>query len=338
MVASTQPSNTDTSPSRWHRITYLLPLIVAAVVVATFYIFYGKFLFCSAVKPCSPLTATEILGSVGTADQIKVSVYVAKASWTLISGVHVLACLVAIVTAGIVIYHALSEYEVKTRWIVMLIAIAFAADVSLLMAVWSSQDIYSPAQQLLRATVGQVLPPINTYMRLSDFISLTGTLSLAFAACATLWQRDMNKELDQSQVLQRVRLLQPVLYVLAATLVIAVFRLAATHAWGASFLSPDGELGKTVTSLTTGIVGTLGTFFTLLIAGIYLPAALILRMRLRKVAATQDQPETWLANNGMSLTLPQSLPRVIALIGPLLAGPLGDLLVQATTALGGGGL
>ena len=89
MVGTIQPSNTGTSPSRWRRLMYLLPLIVAGEVVATFRIFYGKFLFCSADKPCSPLTATDILAGVGTADQIKVSVYVAKASWKLISGVHV---------------------------------------------------------------------------------------------------------------------------------------------------------------------------------------------------------------------------------------------------------
>jgi len=338
MEAANQLPNTNTAPSKWRRLTYLLPLFVALVVIVTYFIFYKHFLLCSANNPCSPLTATDILAGIGTGDETKVSIYVARASWTLIGGVHVLACLVAIVTGGIVIYQALSEYDVKVRWMIVLIAIATAADVSLFVAVWASQDIYSPAQQLLRATVGQVLPSINTNMRIADALSLTGTLCLAFAACATLWQRDLSKEFDQLQVLRRVRLLRPVLYVLATTLVIAVLRLSATHAWGASFLPPDTDLAKDLTTLRAGIVGTLGTFFTLLIAGIYLPAALILRMRLRKVASSQTEPETWLANNGVSLSVPDFLTRVIALLAPLLAGPLGELLVSATSSLGGGGL
>jgi hypothetical protein len=188
----------------------------------------------------------------------------------------------------------------------------------------------------LRATVGQaqVLPSINKYNRFGDALSLTGTLSLAVAACATLWQRSINNELEETQVVQRVRLLRPVLYVGAATLVIALFRLSATHAWGASYLPPESEIGKAVASLSTGIVGSLGTYYTLLIASIYLPAAFLLRARLRKLAASKPDPEAWMASQGMGLSLPQFLPRVIALLGPLLAGPLGDLLLRATTVLG----
>lgn len=218
---------------------------------------------------------------------------------------------------------------------IILIVVALAADVSLLVALLTAQDIYSPAQQLLRATVGQALPSINKVSRFGDALGLAGTLWLAVAACATLWQKDMKNELNEEQVTKRVRLLRPILYVGAATLVIAVFRLSATHAWAVSYLPPDGELGKAVANLTTGIVGTLGTLFTLLIGGIYLPAALILRGRLRAVAATQPDPQAWMASHGMALTLPQSLPRLLALLAPLLAGPLGDLLVRTTTAIGG---
>jgi hypothetical protein len=145
----------------------------------------------------------------------------------------------------------------------------------------------------------------------------------------------VNDDLDEKQVMHRVRLLRPVLYVGAATFVIAVLRLSATHAWGLSYLPPDSDLGKAVASLTTGIVGTMGTVYTLLIGGIYLPAAFILRARLRKIAATQPDPEAWLASHGMGLSFFQFLPRVLALLGPLLAGPLGELLIRATTVLGG---
>ena len=328
-------SITITSPSTWRRIIYLLPLIVAVAVLATYFTFYKKFLYCEDARPCSPYTATEILSGVSPPDQIKVAAYVARASWTLINGVHVLACVLAIVTASIVIYQALSEYKQSTRWMAVLIVIALAADISLFVALWTAaKDTYSPAQQLLRATVGQVVPWINKFNRFGDALSITGTFCLAVAACATLWHRDVKNELNEEHVVKRVRLLRPVLYVAAATLVIALFRLSATHAWGISYLPSDNEFGRAVGTLTTGIVRTMGIVFTLLIGGIYLPAALLLRMRLRQVAASKEDPEAWITSQGMNLSIPQFLPRVIALLSPLIAGPLGELVINATKSLG----
>jgi len=185
----------------------------------------------------------------------------------------------------------------------------------------------------LRATVGQVLPGINKFNRWGDALSLTGTLCLAVAACATVWQRNVNKKLDADEVAKRVRLLRPVLYVGALMLVVAVLRLSATHAWAVTYLPADSDLGKAVTTFTKGIIGTLGTVFTLLIGGIYLPAALMLQARVREVAPSQQSPEEFIKNCGINLSLPATLGRAIVLLGPFLAGPLGERLVEATKAL-----
>lgn len=328
-------SNTDSSSSKWHRVTYLLPLIVPVVIIVTFVVFYNQFLLCSTDNPCAPFTADELISRVGNVEQVRVAAYVGRAHWTLVNGVHLLACLAAVLTAGLVIYHALSDYDTKVRWMIILIVVALAADISLVMALWAANDTSSPAQQLFQGTIGQVLPSINKYNRVAEALSLTGTLSLAAAACATLWRLDTSDELEETQLLKRVNLLRPVLYVGAVSLAIAVLRLSATHTWGASYLPPASDLGKSVASLITGIVGSLGTLYTLVIAGVYLPAALLLRARIRELALRQPDSQGWLASRGLTLSFPQYLPRVIALLGPLLAGPLGDLLARATTALGG---
>ena len=330
---------TTTNVSQWWKVKYLLPLIVAVVVLLTHFILYKKFLFCSN-SPCSPFTAAEIASSVAPADQTRFAAYVARASWTLINGVHLLACVLAIVTASIVIYRALAaDYgDGKARWMIILTVIVLAADVSLFVALWTAEkDANSPAQQLLRATVGQaqVLPGINKFNRWGDVFSLTGTLCLAVAACATVWRRDVNEKLDADRVAKRVRLLRPVLYVGALMLVVAVLRLSATHAWAVTFLPADTDLGKAVATFTKGIIGALGTVFTLLIAGIYLPAALMLQARVREVAPSQPNPQEFLTNNGINLSLPATLGRAIVLISPFLAGPLGERLVEATKALVG---
>ena len=325
-------------PSKWRRITYLLPLIVPGLVLVTYFVFYVQFLVCSPANPCTPLSAAEILSGVSNLDQTRVAIYVARASWALINGVQVLASFAAIVTAVLVIYQALpvAEYPVRWKWMLILIVVVAAADISLVVAIFTAKDVYSPAQTLLRATVGQVVPSIHLSNRLVDTVSLTGTFSLATAACATLWQHDVNDD-NEPELIQRVNLLKPILYVIAITLAIAVLKFSATLGWAASYLPPEMDIGKSVVSLVRGIVATMGTVFTLFVAGVYLPAALLLRARVRKLALRQkpDDPDGWLRSHGLTLSFQQYLPRVIALLGPLLAGPLGELLGKATSVFTG---
>jgi hypothetical protein len=237
----------------------------------------------------------------------------------------------------VVIYQALlSEYEDRrVRWMILLIVVVSALDLSLAVGWWSAGDVWSPAQQLLRATVGQGVREINKYNRVAEALSLAGSLSLAAAACATLWRRDVNGQQDKEQVLKRVRLMRPILIVAAATLVIAILRLSVTHAWATSHLPPESDLAKNLAGLTTGIVGSMGIVYTLLVAAIYLPAVLMLRARVTKMAAAEPDPEKCLADHGLNLSFSKLLPRVIVLLSPLLAGPLGDLLVRATRELAG---
>lgn len=320
------------------RLPDLLPLLVPVVVFITFFVFYNRFLFCSKENPCTPLTAAEITAGISNLDQTRAAIYVARASWTLINGVHVLACLAAIVTAGIVIYRALPkpDYSRSKKWMLISIVVVAAADISILVAIWTLGDVSSPAQTLSHSTVGQMIPWFNRYNRLLDALSFTGTLAMAVAACATIWKWNAADE-TEAQLKQRVNLLKPILYVSAATLAIAVFRISATHGWAASYLPPESNIGKSVASLVSGIVASMGTLFTLLVAGIFVPAAVVLRARIRDLATREQpkDPDGWLASHGLALSFSQSVRGVLALLTPLLAGPVGELIAQVTSTLTG---
>ncbi len=315
------------TPAWLQRVVYFLPLILPLVVVITFLGFYKLFLLCPEHQACSPFTSAEIMANLSNSDQTRVDSYVARAMWTLINGVHLLACLTAIVAAGVVIDRALSEYSPAVRWTIILITIAAAADIALGTSLWTlKKDLLSPAQLLHQATIGKKdLPGISKYNRIAEAFSLTGALSLAAAACAILWKRDVNKLLDEADLKRRINLLRPVLYVGAAVLILGVIRLSATHGWAVSYLPPNKDITTTVSSLTSGIIGSLGTTYTLVIAGIYLPAILILRSRLNDVAPGQTDSSGWI----------KLVPKVIAIIGPFLAGPLGKLLINLANSLGG---
>jgi len=316
------------------RFKDLLPVIAPTILLATYVGFYSFFLVCADNSTaCGPISADAIRAV--TKSPPEVAIYVARASWTLAAGLYLLACTAALVIAGMVLKEVLPESNTTPRWQPILIIMFVALDVALLMSFWTTKDISSPAQQLLQATVGQTLPHINKYFRLFDAISLTATLSLAFAASAILVQRDPKPEKENLR--RRQMLLRYVLYIGAALLAIAVLQLSARLSWGASYLSTSSNMAPSINTLVTGIVNSMGSFYALVMAAVYIPAALILQSRVKELAAQEapDDPNTWLTNNGFTLSFTQYLPRIIALLGPMLAGPLGTLLIQASKAVSG---
>lgn len=329
--------STPEMPASKLRLTYLLPVIVPAILIVTYVAFYWYFLFCSMDSAaCSPVTSEAIRAAINNLETPRVAIYVARASWTFASGLYLLACITALFTAVFVMNEVFSSPSTKSPSRRILIIMLLALDVALMMSFWAGNDTLSPAQQLLRATVGQGLSEINKSNRLIDAMSLTATLSLACAATAILFQRDSNPQ-GKEELRRRQTLLRYVLYAGAAVLVIAVLHKSATLGWGASYLPPESTIAPSVNNLVTGIVNSMGAFYALLMAAVYVPAALILQSRVKQLAASEapDDPNSWLTNNGFSLSFSQYLPRIVALLGPMLAGPLGELLIGASKAISG---
>jgi hypothetical protein len=315
---------------------FLWPLLAPLILILTYVGFYSQFLFCATdgAAACSPISAKAIRAAVTTPPDI--TIYVARASWTLANGLFLLACLTALFTAAFVMKEVFSNSNAKSPWKLILIIVLVAIDVALVVSFWTSKDSSSPAQQLLRATVGQGDFKINRFNRYIDAISLTATLSLACAASAILFQRG-STSLGKEELRRRQTLLRYVLYVCAALLVIAMFQLSARLGWGTSYLSPTKPITTSVNNLVTGIVNSMGSFYVLVMAAIYIPAALILQSRVKQLAVklAPEDPNGWMTTNGFTVSFSQYLPRIIALLGPLLAGPLGSLLIQTSKAING---
>jgi hypothetical protein len=118
------------------------------------------------------------------------------------------------------------------------------------------------------------------------------------------------------------------LYVGTATLVSGVLRMNSTISWMQSFLTAGDEV--ILDSLRVTLVGVMGTFYTLVLACLYLPAVFILRARARGLieasAVPQEVSTAALQETDFSTSLKDVLPKVAALLGPVLAGPVGEFL------------
>jgi hypothetical protein len=112
------------------------------------------------------------------------------------------------------------------------------------------------------------------------------------------------------------------LYVGSALLIIATLRLSTILHWTLDYLQPHLAMAEdkkisflinNLNSLVTSIVTSMGAFYTLLLAAIFIPAAFILNKHVTK-------------SGEIVSPLSEQLLRLAAIIGPLLAGPIGELL------------
>jgi hypothetical protein len=80
-----------------------------------------------------------------------------------------------------------------------------------------------------------------------------------------------------------------------------------------------------------------GVTFTLMLVATYLPAALLLARRAEALfldhspTATEPEPDQWLKDHGLFLSLQDHFPQFGLILAPLLASPLSSLLVAPLT-------
>lgn len=328
-----------TDPPAQHWVLTCAPLIAIVFVVVTHFLFLDRFLACPKAGPkCINFDTGPMLQAAKKAFTSDTSVYVGGVLWTLASGLRLLVSLSVLIAAAFVIREGIGKHAKGRRGALTLALItAWAAAISLL-ASSGAIDRDMPGFRLMSGTIGRTLPDIVKYNVLFDALGLTVGVVLAVAACAAI-RRDAAQDTEES-LSRRMWLLRRVLYAGAAALVVSVAWLSVTLNWAGSFLpGADTPAGKEVSTLIAGIVNSLGISYTLLLAALYLPAALVLRGRTHALAVARQQPpdkrDEWLKARGLALSYAEYLPRLVAVLAPLLVGPVADL-VKNVLNVGGG--
>lgn len=118
--------------------------------------------------------------------------------------------------------------------------------------------------------------------------------------------------------------LKLILYTATVSLVVGLLRLDQAYSWATVFVL-DTQLAAISKTFFSSVTGTLGGFYTLLLAAVYVPAAFIIYSRAKAVIGDQAVPEEW-STSAFTFSFADTLPRILAIAGPLLAGPLAELL------------
>lgn len=109
------------------------------------------------------------------------------------------------------------------------------------------------------------------------------------------------------------------------------------HAWlqWPTALMQDASLKSAVSGTALAITVFWGTSFTLMLMATYGPAATKLSAQARHTLkqeqgkGTIQDPQSWLKNHDLSITLGEQLPQIGIMLAPVLAGPLGSLVMGA---------
>ena len=109
--------------------------------------------------------------------------------------------------------------------------------------------------------------------------------------------------------------------------------------WPAALIA-DKDAHEAVLGTALAITLFWGVTFTLMLVSTYLPAALVLARRaadlLQQTSAQRSvpEPQAWLKDNGLFLSLQDHFPQFGLMLAPLLASPLSALLFAPLTPTG----
>jgi hypothetical protein len=256
----------------------------------------------------------------------------ARITWGLTSIGFVLVSIGAIGTAVYVIWSCFHELprrdQVLGRWWIAACAAPFAA-----VAIFGADLILSePAATtalriatLHRTTATDAVAADSLFDQLSYVIFL---LLAAAASAALLWPTGDKK--SPAVLRRRIARVQALLFIGATALALRALEMYFLYRWPAAWLT--GPLAQSVDEIALAVSTAYGSFYTAILASLYLPAAFILRSRAswladESVAGSTEDHETWLTKSGLRFLPFQEFGRLLVILAPLIAGgPLAKVI------------
>ena len=305
---------------------------VALVLVVTTWVNHAVDLGSLSFDAFAAIPASSITESGG--DLLAVSKHLlARVAWGVPAIGFSLVAMAAMVTAIAVTVGGLREMRGRER-AMCAVGILLAALCFLVVVAYAGDRIMSEPEvttNLRKATMHRTSATHAVAAdSLFDMASYLIFLLLLSAATATLlWPRGAAP--TAAFLCRRLKRNRWLLYVGATTLVLRAIEMYTLYRWPGVWLSD--EMAAAVDRMAMALSTTHGAFFSAILMALYLPTALITRLRIKLLATyavdgTDQEPETWLAKEGLSTSPFQELARVFVTIAPLIAGGSVAKLVE----------
>lgn len=250
-----------------------------------------------------------------------------RITWSFLKSIYFIISLTVFLVACVVTYKSLADSG-KSAIIWATIAIALSAGLGIVL--WHEPQYFmSVWDPLFENTIRNDVTNIRDVMvRLNSF-GFAAVIFAALASCTILYSPNENTSpAGLKQLSVKMKNLQLILYVGTIMLIVGVLLMRSMYHWSLTFISRDAALTEAVKGFFTNLLSAEGGYFTLVLAAIYLPTAMILRRRagsLIGLPESNTEQETLLKEYGLTFSLTDSLPRVVAILGPLVAGSIGEL-------------
>ncbi len=266
--------------------------------------------------------------------------------WLTTVVVALVAGIYAFILCTMIIYqcHSRSRLQVVT-------AIGMVFALSGVAFIWSLDETYT----LYRAVFGfsydnlsqagpqrigkHLLRYVMVVVSVVNVQSMIVPVVALLAACSTLAPTISGQAPDPKFYASQMKRLKEVLTAASAILVSGILHMGAWLRWPAALVS-DKAGQEAVLGTALAITLYWGVTFTLMLVATYLPAALLLARRAeallleRPSKSAEPEPDQWLKDHGLFLSLQDHFPQFGLILAPLLASPLSSLLIAPLTPTG----
>ncbi|MDX1421340.1 MAG: hypothetical protein R3181_15345, partial [Rubricoccaceae bacterium] len=348
-----------TQPGTSERLLATLPLVALLLLIglnaATQRVLFAcgapALVDCQALDPTAVYPMAEPLPAD---DPRQASRQAGRIIWGFLTALNALAAFVALTAAAGAIWTARRPHRTTVLAGAALAALAVTA-----LSLTAPTTYLFLVEPVLRGVIGSQtaqfgMPGVFGVMNATNVATFVGALLLAVAICYTIMppradppapsaaatEGDPDAPPDPSaerrsdpirtlaSIEDQAARVRTLLYIGTLLLIVGVTRLNAVLAWATTFLPVDAA--DRAQPFNLAVVSVAGAYYTLTLAAAYLPAVVVLKRRAKAALArgNTDPQEVRARLEGMQLsfTVKESFPRILAILGPLLAGPVGDLI------------
>ena len=317
-----------------------VPLLVLLVVYGLYYRTYlefvesspSKVLFSTGLKPAE----VSILDNTVTGEDaatLNNDAYAARTLWSGIFYMHICISL-AVMAIG---FYALREAtwgypSLLFRSIVVLFIVYIFGQIF----IFSKTGSYQVIQQLLSKTIASAqyssFPNVVDFVVFLDKIGFLVASLLVITAGLTLLKPTSETLPTEKYLANQMSLLRLILYAGTGVFISTIFMWSFTLRWALVYIYPtEGLYYESVVSVANSQVIVRGIYFSILLSATYLPTAAIQYWRASRIVqqaipdAIPAEQANWLKEKGIGISPAEFLPRLAAILGPIMAGSISEL-------------